>query len=56
MKNIKLPPYLKEIKGCCFEIEDNTINSIGLDGYRLAFVKKPLVKTYYFTEVLECAF
>ena len=32
------------LKGCCFEIENSTINSIGLDGYRLAFVKKPIVE------------
>lgn len=31
------------LKGCCFEIEESTVNSIGLDGYRLAFVKKPIV-------------
>ena len=40
------------LKGCCFEIEDNTINSIGLDGYRLAFVKKPLVKTTIKTTII----
>ena len=40
------------LKGCCFEIEDNTINSIGLDGYRLAFVKKPLVKTTTKTTII----
>ena len=40
------------LKGCCFEIEDNTINSIGLDGYRLAFVKKPLIKTTIKTTII----
>jgi len=40
------------LKGCCFEIEENNINSIGLDGYRLAFVKKPLVKTTIKTTII----
>lgn len=40
------------LKGCCFEIEQNTINSIGLDGYRLAFVKKPISKTTVNTSII----
>ena len=40
------------LKGCCFEIEENNINSIGLDGYRLAFVKKPLTKTTIKTSII----
>jgi len=30
------------LKGCCFEISKQYINSIGLDGYRLAFVKEAI--------------
>ena len=33
------------LKGCCIEIEDDYVKSIGLDGYRLAFVKKPIKKS-----------
>ena len=40
------------LKGCCFEIEENNINSIGLDGYRLAFVKKPLIKSTINTSII----
>lgn len=32
------------LKGCLLEVEDDYINSIGLDGYRLAFVKEKLVE------------
>lgn len=31
------------LKGCCFEIQKDNICSVGLDGYRLAYVKKPLI-------------
>ena len=40
------------LKGCCFEIEENQINSIGLDGYRLAFVKKPLAYSTIKTSII----
>ena len=40
------------LKGCCFEISNNNINSIGLDGYRLAFVKKPLVESTIETSIV----
>lgn len=40
------------LKGCCFEITNNNINSIGLDGYRLAFVKKPLVESTIETSIV----
>ena len=40
------------LKGCCFEIEDNFINSIGLDGYRLAFAKKPLISSTVKTSII----
>jgi DNA polymerase-3 subunit beta len=40
------------LKGCCFEIEDKFINSIGLDGYRLAFVKKPLKESTLKTSII----
>lgn len=40
------------LKGCCFEIEENQINSIGLDGYRLAFVKKPLLYSTIKTSII----
>lgn len=33
------------LKGCRFEVEDKIVKSIALDGYRLAFVKKPIVST-----------
>lgn len=33
------------LKGCLFEIKDKFINAIALDGYRLAKIKKNLVKT-----------
>lgn len=33
------------LKGCCFEIRDKSIKAIALDGYRLAFVKKPLLES-----------
>ena len=33
------------LKGCYFEIDENKINSVGLDGYRLAFVTKPIKKS-----------
>lgn len=40
------------LKGCYFEIEDNNINSVGLDGYRLSYVKKPLVKSTVKTSII----
>lgn len=40
------------LKGCLFEIDDNTIYSVGLDGYRLAYVKKPLVKSSVKTSII----
>jgi len=33
------------LKGCKFEVKDGFVKSIALDGYRLAVVKKPIVKT-----------
>ncbi len=33
------------LKGCLFEIGDNFVNSIALDGYRLAKIKKPILST-----------
>lgn len=33
------------LKGCLFEISDNDIKSIALDGFRLAKIKKPIKKT-----------
>lgn len=40
------------LKGCCFEIEEKDIKSIGLDGYRLAFVKKPLIESTIKTSII----
>ena len=40
------------LKGCCLEIEDNTINAVALDGYRLSYVKKPVVKTTVKTSII----
>lgn len=40
------------LKGCCFEIEENTVTSIGLDGYRLAYVKKPIVSSTVNTNII----
>lgn len=40
------------LKGCLFEIEKDHINSIGLDGYRLAFVKKPISSTTVETKII----
>ena len=40
------------LKGCCFEISENNVNSIGLDGYRLAFVKKPLIDSTINTSII----
>ncbi len=40
------------LKGCCFEIEEKSIKSIGLDGYRLAFVKKPLIESTIKTSII----
>ncbi len=31
------------LKGCLIEVEDNVVKAVALDGYRLAYVKKPLV-------------
>lgn len=40
------------LKGCCFEIKSDHINSIGLDGYRLAFVTKPLKESTINTSII----
>ena len=40
------------LKGCCLEIDDNTIYAVGLDGYRLAYVKKPLVNSTVKTSII----
>ena len=40
------------LKGCCFEISDKNINAIGLDGYRLAFAKKPLIENTITTTII----
>ena len=40
------------LKGCCFEIKDNNINAIGLDGYRLALVKKTLKESTISTTII----
>ncbi len=40
------------LKGCLFEIENNYVNSVGLDGYRLAFVKKPLIESTIQTKIV----
>ena len=33
------------LKGCLFEVEDFALSAVALDGYRLAFAKKPLEKS-----------
>lgn len=33
------------LKGCLLEVEDNFIKAVALDGYRLAYVKKPLISS-----------
>ena len=40
------------LKGCCFEIGKEKINSIALDGYRLAYVTKPLVSSNIETSIV----
>ena len=40
------------LKGCCFEIESNFVNAIGLDGYRLAYVKKPIISSTLNTSII----
>ena len=40
------------LKGCCFEIDEKNIVSVGLDGYRLAYVKKPLVDSTIKTNII----
>ena len=40
------------LKGCLFEIKNNKINSIGLDGYRLAFSTKPLISSTVDTNII----
>ena len=40
------------LKGCCFEIEKENISSVGLDGYRLAFVKKPLINSTFTSSII----
>lgn len=40
------------LKGCCFEIGSDSINSIGLDGYRLALVTKALKESTINTSII----
>ena len=40
------------LKGCCFEVEDNYINAVALDGYRLSYVKKPIIKSTVKTSII----
>ena len=40
------------LKGCCFEIDETSIISVGLDGYRLAYVKKPLINSTIKTSII----
>ena len=40
------------LKGCSFEIKKDSINSIGLDGYRLAYVTKPLISSNVETSIV----
>ena len=40
------------LKGCCFEIDEKNIISVGLDGYRLAYVKKPLINSTIKTSII----
>ena len=40
------------LKGCCFEIDEKSIVSVGLDGYRLAYVKKPLINSTIKTNII----
>ena len=40
------------LKGVCLEIKENTITAVGLDGYRLALVNKPLMKSTKQTSII----
>ncbi len=40
------------LKGCLFEIEDNNVTAVAIDGYRLALVKKPIEKTTAKTSII----
>ena len=40
------------LKGCSFEIDETNINAIALDGYRLSYVKKPLIKSTVKTSII----
>lgn len=40
------------LKGCCFEITNNIIHSVGLDGFRLAYVKKPLKENTFSSTII----
>lgn len=40
------------LKGCLFEIKKDKINSVGLDGYRLAFCTKPLLSSSVETKII----
>lgn len=40
------------LKGCLFEIKNDSIKSIGLDGYRLAYITKPLVSSNVETNIV----
>ena len=40
------------LKGCLFEIEDDYVTAVAIDGYRLALVKKPIEKTTAKTNII----
>ena len=40
------------LKGCLLEIEENTVYAVSLDGYRLAYVKKPLTNSTVKTSII----
>ncbi len=40
------------LKGCLFEIENSILKAVALDGYRLAYVKKPLIESNVSTSIV----